>query len=104
MSQDKPAAPDSGKPRSSNSGLIIVLVLVVALLCVGPLVVGGVVAVAGGVFAFWAVDREVAPMNHGAMSQPIDGIEWNEPPSATAPDLSLPAESQPIAPPSQDQE
>ena len=51
MSQDKPAAPDSGKPRSSNSGLIIVLVLVVALLCVGPLVVGGVVAVAGGVFA-----------------------------------------------------
>jgi hypothetical protein len=99
MSQDK-ATPDAGKPRSSNSGLIIALVLIVVLLCLPTLVIGGFVVV-GGAFAFWAVDRQAAPMNNAATSMPADGVEWNEP---AVQQLPLPAESEPIAPPSQYQE
>ena len=103
MSQDKAAVPDSGKSRSSNSGLMIVLVLIVVLLCLPTLVIGGIV-VASGALAFWAVDREAAPMNVPSSAMPADSIEWNMEPRETRPDFSLPAESQPIAPPSIEQE
>jgi hypothetical protein len=59
MSQAQPVDAVS-KPKSSNAGIVAIIVVLLAIVCI-PAVLGAL-AVAGGVLAYWTLPSQTATM------------------------------------------